>query len=237
MECKPLGEQEIRRQRVKVALAHRDHAFRPRRDDGPDNLRPRPLIGLVELAAVDLGDARLRRGDLETISRKVDVVRRIACPDREDDVDSIGEQLVAVVVEQAEGLGVRAQRARADAEDEPAARQMVEHGSMRSDQRGVRVRKVRGPGGELDALGGVHQRGEEDEAVGDVLGLLGEVLADERVVEAELVGEDDHRLAVLLERLRRRTLCRVQRHGEIAKSHGRNYVTGGLLRWPREEIN
>jgi len=101
---------------------------------------------------------------------------------------------------------------------------MVKHGGMRGDERRVRVRKVRGAGRELDALGRVHQGGEEDEAVGDVLGLLGEVLADERVVEPELVGED-HRLAVLLERLRRRPVRRVQRHGEVAKSHGRNYGT------------
>ena len=54
--------------------------------------------------------------------------------------------------------------------------------------------------------------------VGDVLGLVGEVLADEDVVEAELVGED-HRLAVFLQRLRRRALRRMHRHREEAKSH------------------
>ena len=59
------------------------------------------------------------------------------------------------------------------------------------------------PVASLMRLGLVNQRREEDQAVGDVLGLVGEVLADEGVVEAELVGEDD-RLAVFLQRLRRR---------------------------------
>jgi hypothetical protein len=64
----------------------------------------------------------------------------------------------------------------------------------------------------------VHQRREEDEAVGDVLGLFGQVLTDERVVEAKLVGED-HCFSILLQRLRRRAVRRVQGHGEKAEAH------------------
>ena len=55
---------------------------------------------------------------------------------------------------------------------------------------------------ELDVLRVRDQRRQEEQAVGDVLALVGQVLADEGVVEAELVGEDD-RLAVFLQRLGR----------------------------------
>ena len=168
-------------------------------------------------AALDRRHAGLRGGDLEAVAGKIDVVRRVALPDREDHVDRFGEQLVAVLVEHAERLGVRRQRAGADAEDEAPLREMVEHRGVRGDQRRVRVRKIGGAGGELDRFGVADQRGEEDEAVGDVLGFFGQVLADERVVETQPVGEDD-RLAVFLQRLRRRAVRRVQRHGEVTES-------------------
>jgi len=62
---------------------------------------------------------------------------------------------------------------------------------------------------------------EENEAVGDVLAAIGEVLTDEGVVKSEPVREND-RLAVLLQRLRRIAVRRMQRHREVAQSHGRN---------------
>ena len=43
----PVRQQEVRRQRMEVALAHRDHAFRERRHHGADDLRARLLEGLV----------------------------------------------------------------------------------------------------------------------------------------------------------------------------------------------
>jgi len=67
-----------------------------------------------------------------------------------------------------------------------------------------------------------HQGREEDEAAGDVLGLLGQVLADKCVVEAELVGED-HGLPILLQGLRRRAVDRVQGHGEVTEAHAPVY--------------
>jgi hypothetical protein len=57
-----------------------------------------------------------------------------------------------------------------------------------------------GAAAELDALGVARQRGDEDQARGDGLGEVGDVLADERLLEAELLGEQ-HRLAILGERL------------------------------------
>jgi len=59
---------------------------------------------------------------------------------------------------------------------------------------------------------------EKNEAVGDVLGFFGQVLADECIVKAKLVGQDDG-LAVFLQRLRGRTVRRMHGHREITKSH------------------
>ena len=81
------------------------------------------------------------------------------------------------------------------------------------------LRQVAGAGAELDLLGGMDQRGEEQERVGDVLGPVGQVLADEHVVEAELVGEDD-RLAVFPQRDGRVPVQRMHRHHEYAELHG-----------------
>ena len=82
----------------------------------------------------------------------------------------------------------------------------------------MRLRQVRGAGAELDGFRLGDQRRQENETVGDVLGLVGEVLADEGVVEAELVGEDDG-FAVLLQCFERIALDRVQGHGEVTETH------------------
>jgi hypothetical protein len=64
------------------------------------------------------------------------------------------------------------------------------------------------------------ERGEEQQRVGDVLRLVGEVLADEGIVEAEPVGEDDG-LAVLLQRFGVIPVQRMHRHHENSKLHRR----------------
>ena len=71
----------------------------------------------------------------------------------------------------------------------------------------------------------VDQRREEQQAVGDVLVRIREVLADEGVIEAELVRQHDD-LAVFLQRLRPVAVERMHRHREIAKPHR------GVSRWP-----
>ena len=94
--------------------------------------------------------------------------------------------------------------------------------------RGMRVGHVDGAGAELDALGGVDQRGDEHDARGDVLGLVGDVLADVALHEAELVGQDE-RLAVLPERHPPILLERMDRHGEEAELHGWSLLLDVLL--------
>ena len=184
-----------------------------RRDHGADDLGARLLVGLVHRAAVELGKLRSRGAHLEAVPGKLDVVGRIALPDGEDHVDRLGEDLVAVFIEDPERFRIGGERPGADAEDEAALREVIEHRRVRGDQRRMRMRQIRGSGGELDRLRLADQRGEKDEAVGDVLAAVGEVLADERVVEAEPVGED-HRLAVFLQRLQRMPMRRMHRHHE-----------------------
>ena len=109
-------------------------------------------------------------------------------------------------------------RSGADAEDEAALREVIEHRRVGSDERRMRVRQVRGAGRELDVFRRVYQRRQKNETVGDVLGFLREMLAHEGVVKTQLVGEND-RFAVFLQRLGGRTMRGMQRHREIAKSH------------------
>ena len=156
--------------------------------------------------------------DLEAVVGKIDVVGRIALPDRQDHVDRLGEDLVAVLIENADRLGIRRERAGADAHDEAALRQMIEHRRVHRDHHRMHLREVGGAGRELDGLGVVNQRRQEQHAVGDVLAGVGQVLAHEGVMEAEPVGEND-RLAVLAQRLRPIPADRVNRHREVAQPH------------------
>src|ERR1051325_3826777 len=54
----PVRQEEVRRKRMEIALAHRDHAFRMRRHHRADDLGPWPLIRLVYLAAPHFGYLR-----------------------------------------------------------------------------------------------------------------------------------------------------------------------------------
>jgi len=203
---------------MEVTLSHVHDAGRERRHHRAHDLRPRLLVGLGHDADAEIERHRARGRDLVAVVGKIDVVGRTALPDGEDDVDRLGEQLVAILVEDAERLGVSGQRAGAHAQDEAALRQMIEHRRLHRDQHRVHVREVRGAGRELDPRRRRDQRGVEHHAVGDGLAGVGEVLAHESVVKAELVGEDDG-LAVLLERLGPVAVHGVHRHGEVAQPH------------------
>ena len=78
--------------------------------------------------------------------------------------------------------------------------------------------QVGGAGAELDPVGRVDQRRQEQHRAGDVLGGVGQVLADERIVIAEPVAQHD-RLAILLERLGVVGVQRMHGHREIAETH------------------
>src|SRR5262249_35987967 len=113
-----LGEEKIGRQRMEVALSHLHHAGGERRHHGTDDLRPRLLVWLGHVADAKIERHGARGRDLVAVAWKVDVVGGAALPDREDDVDRLGEHLVAVLVEDAERLRVGGERAGAHAEDE-----------------------------------------------------------------------------------------------------------------------
>ena len=221
----PVRQQEVGRQRMKVALAHRDDAFRERRDHGADDLGTRLLVGLGHHADAEGEVHGLARRDLEAVAGKLDVVGRLALPDGEDHVDRLGEHLVAVLVEDPDRLGVGGQRAGAHAEDEAPFRQVIEHRRLRRHQHRVLLRQVAGAARKLDALGRMDQRREKQQRIGDVLRLVGEVLADEHIVVAEPVGKHD-RLPVLLQRLGVIAVQRVHRHHEHSQLH---LLSSGIL--------
>ena len=97
--------------------------------------------------------ARVGHRDLVAVIRKINVVRRLALPDRQNHIDALGEHFIAVLIEIAQRLGVTAQRARADAENKAPLRQMIEHRRVRGEQHRMLLRQIRRAGAELDGLG------------------------------------------------------------------------------------
>src|SRR5262249_51701804 len=203
---------------MEIAFSHQHDTWREWRDDCPDDFRPRFLERLCQYA-----DAKLKRGgaretDLETIARKIDIVRRIALPHRKDDVDRLGENLVAILIKNSDRLGIRRQRARTYAHDEAPLREVVEHGGVDRDDYRMHLREVGGSSGELDGLGAVNECRLEHHAVGDVLARIGRWLADEGVIEPPLVREDD-RLTILTQRLGPPPAHGVNGHGKVPHPH------------------
>ena len=214
----PLGQQEIRRKGMEIALSHRDRTRRERCQHGADDFGIGLLIWLGQIADAKVQRLRVARRDLPAVVRQVDVAGRLARPDRQDRVDRLEEHLVAVLIQDAERLRIRRQCARADAEDEAPARKRVEHRGLRRDQHRMGLRQVRRAARKLDRPRVRDQRGQEQHAVGDALAMVGQVLADEGVVESKSVGEDDRR-AVLQQHLAPVPVHRMDRHHEHSKLH------------------
>ena len=146
----------------------------------------------------------------------LEVVGGVAGPDAEDEVDALGELLAPVGVEVAEHLPVGRQAAGADAEQEAAFEDVVEHRDLGRDRGRVAVRKVDRARAELDPLRDVGEARQEHGAVRDRLRDVRDVLADVGLREPEPVGQED-RVSVLLQRLHVVALRRVHRHGEVAE--------------------
>ena len=179
----------------------------------------RLLVGLGHVAETKLGPVPLLLADLPELA--LDVVRRLAAPDLEDDVDRLKRHPAAGhVVLEVEQLEVGRQAARPDAHQEAAVGQVIEHRGEASHHGRMLLRQVEHAGAEPDLLGQRDRLGEERERRGDRLGHRAEVLADPDVVEAQLVGVD-HRLQILLEHLVVVLARRVQRHHEQAEPHRR----------------
>ena len=95
----PLRKQKIRRQRMKIALAHQGNALGKRRHYRADNFRPRLLVRFVKMPASNGKIACVRHRHLVAVIRKINVVRGLALPDREDHIDAFREHLVAVLID------------------------------------------------------------------------------------------------------------------------------------------
>ena len=80
------------------------------------------------------------------------------------------------------------------------------------------VGHVDGPGAQLHALGGIHQRRQEQGGRGDVLFRIGGVLAHVAFGIAEFVGQDEG-LPVFAQGLLPILADRVHGHGEKAEFH------------------
>src|SRR5215475_2471670 len=108
---------------MEIALSHQHDTRGEWRDDCSDDFRSRFLERLCQNA-----DAKLKRGgsretDLEAIAGKIDVVGRIALPHRENDVDRLGENLVAILIQYSDRLEIRRQSARTYAHDKASLRE------------------------------------------------------------------------------------------------------------------
>src|SRR6185312_9024814 len=107
---------------MEVALAHQYDTGRKRRHDRAHDFRARLLKWFGEDTDAELERRSACKGDLETVIRQVNVVRRVALPHREDDVDRFCENLVAVEVENPDRFRVRGESARTHAHDDAALR-------------------------------------------------------------------------------------------------------------------
>src|SRR5512136_739148 len=164
---------------MKVALAHQNDTGRERRHHGADDLRPRLLERLAHDAHAELERGAAREADLKAVAGEIDIVRRIALPYRQDYVDRVSEDLIAVLIENTDRFAIGGQRTWAHAHHETPLREMIEHRGVYRDYYRMHLREVGSARSELDGLGVVDQRGLEQHAVGDVLAGIGQVLADE----------------------------------------------------------
>ena len=211
-----IGVKEVRRDRPPAAPAERDQPLGVGIRRGAGNGWMGFLIGLDDVADADFGPQRLDGRDGPVFSLAID--RCCACPQREDVVDRFREHVVAVGIEQSERLGVGAKDASADAQDEPAFEQIVEHRRVRGHDHGMAVRKIDHGRSDFHLRGRAQQRGDKHHAVGNVLGRVGEVLAAIAFAVSEPVGENKG-FPILLERLDVAPCRGMHRHREIAKFH------------------
>ena len=149
----------------------------------------RPLQRPRDEALADILDQGLLRRDVPVFS--LDIVRRLAGPDLQHLIDRFEKHLVAVGVEIAEQFGIRQQSAGADSENQAAVEHVIEHRHGGRDGGRMGVRHVDGAGAEPDLLGGGRDPGQERDAGGDVLGLVGDVFADIGLGEPEFVGQQE----------------------------------------------
>ncbi|MEA2980865.1 MAG: hypothetical protein QOF09_2688 [Alphaproteobacteria bacterium] len=117
------------------------------------------LIRLGNRSKSDLRPDRSLGADVPVFS--LQSVWRIARPDRENLVDRFDEHRVTVLIEHAHRLSIGPMNARADAHDEAALQNMVEHRYVRCHYHWMAMRQVDDTSSEFHLLGNVRQRCEE----------------------------------------------------------------------------
>jgi hypothetical protein len=128
-------------------------------------------------------------------------------------IDGLDEHRRPVLIEVPEHLGVRLEAAGADAEHQSALQEIVEHGDLACHLGGVVVGQVDRASAEDDALRAIDEACQKDRGGRDVLRQVRRVLADEGLLEAQLIGSRDD-LPVFLQGFRVIPRRRMDRHGE-----------------------
>ena len=194
----------------------------------------RLLVGLAHAADADVGQHVFL--DLEVPVLAVELVGRVRRPDAVDHVDGFDQHLHAVEIGDLEHLEIGRGRARPDAHEEAALRDMVELGGLPGHDRRMLIRQAEDAGAELDALGLWHQGSEEHERRLDGLGGKREMLAEPDLVEADRVGALDDLEVFLQQRVIAppEILNRVHEHAELhgAPPWRRSLVVGRIMGEP-----
>src|SRR5688572_10630042 len=153
---------EVARDRNPATLAGRARAARARVQDRDGDRRMRLLERPRHVADLELRPHRLLQRDLPEAA--IEPIGRILRPELQHHVDRLQHHRRAqILVADVEELEVADEPAGADAHDEPAAAQMVEHGRVGGHRGRMRLREVQHAGAEPDVLGAVDDAGEEDQ--------------------------------------------------------------------------
>ena len=142
--------------------------------------------------------------------------RLVVAQQAHDDVGPLGEQLAGLALVEPDHGRVGRQRARSEAEHEPAAGQMVEQDGPLGHPQRVVVADADHAGAELDVARSLGRGRDEDLGRGDDLGARRVVLADPGLVPPEAVEVLDQ-LEIALERQCRVLARRMERCHEDAE--------------------
>ena len=189
----------------------------------------RPLQGAWDETLADILDQGLLNRYAPIFA--LQIIRRLAGPDLKHLIDRFQEHRVPVRFEITEDLRVRQQPAGADTEDQAAIEHVVEHRNRGSNRSRMRVRHVDGAGAEFDLFRRGGEPGDEGNAGGDVLGLVGDVLADIGLGEAQFVRQQES-FAVLLQGQPPILVERMDRHGKEPEIHSLLFPTTDFC-WQR----
>ena len=140
MRAHPLGQQKVGRNRLPPSGSGLGNALREGGHRRHHNGRVRALKRLGDGAHACFMNVRSRRADVPKLA--LDVVGRLARPNLQDLVDGLQKHGRPGHVHVAKDLGIRGQCARADAQDEAPAQEVVEHGNFAGHRRRVVVGHV-----------------------------------------------------------------------------------------------